>query len=199
MTWEAVSALAAVFTGVIIAATVLVGIRQLRLTQETLEHLRRATQLEGAMKINADLNSPEFHESQLFILNDLARCMEDPAFRATVKLAGMADTQLHKELIVMRAYERVGVYVRYGLIDGAVIYDYSLAVIIGTWEELADVTAIHRESLGPAMWENYEFLYEDGKAWQQRTNRTKHLRKYVPHWSRLGRAPTEVPDEPTPA
>src|SRR5690348_9536417 len=73
MTWEAVSALAAVFTGLIIAATVIVGVRQLRLTQETLEHLRRATQLEGAMKIYADLNSPEFRESQLFVLNDLAR------------------------------------------------------------------------------------------------------------------------------
>jgi len=198
MTWEAVSALAAVFTGLIIAATVIVGVRQLRLTQETLEHLRRATQLEGAMKIYADLNSPEFHESQLFVLNDLARCMEDPAFRDAVRLAGMADAQQHKELIVMRAYERVGVYVRYGLIDGAIIYDYSIPTIIGAWEELAEVVAIHREFLGPGLWENFQFLYDDGKAWQTRTNRTKHLRKYVPHWSRLGRAPMETPDEPTP-
>lgn len=200
MTWEAVSALAAVFTGLIIASTVLVGIRQLRLTQETLEHLRRATQLEGAMKIFEDLNSPEFRESQHFILNDLAQRMDDPAFRDTVGLVGIADIRQHKELTLMRAYERVGTYVRYGLIDGAIVYDYGLPVIAGTWEELAEVVAIHRNAMGNGLWENFEFLYTDGKAWQHRVKRAPaFLRKYVPHWSRLGRTPTEAPDEPTPA
>jgi hypothetical protein len=34
-------------------------LRQLRLTRDTLEHLRRATQLEGAMRIFADLNTQQ--------------------------------------------------------------------------------------------------------------------------------------------
>lgn len=47
MGWDAIGAIAAGVTAAIIAATVIVGIRQLRLTRDTLEHLRRATQLEG--------------------------------------------------------------------------------------------------------------------------------------------------------
>jgi hypothetical protein len=196
MNWEAVSALAAAFTGVVIAATVILGIRQLRLTRDTLEHLRRATQLEGAMQIFADLTTPQFRESQHFILNDLDRRMEDADFREGVHLVGMADLKLHKELHLMRTFERIGAYVRHGLIDGAIVYDVALPIIMSTWEELAEVTEIHRKSLGEGLWENFEFLYRDGKAWQSRSRAPGFLRQYVPHWSRLGTQPTiSSPDD----
>lgn len=185
MTWEEVSAMATAFTGVVIAITVLVGMRQLRLTRDTLEHLRRATQLEGAMQIFAEITAPDFRASQYFILNELSARMDDAAFRDTVRLVGAADLNVHKELHCMRTFEQIGAYVRNGLMDGVLIYDAFLPPIISTWEELGDVVKIHRESAGEGLWENYEFLYEDGKRWMERERPTDFLR---PRWAQEARS-----------
>jgi hypothetical protein len=159
--WEEISALATLFTGVAIVATVLLGIRQLRLTADQLDHLRRATQLEGAMKIFDDFNTPEFRESFFFIMNELAKQMEDETFRADVALIGIADNTVHKELHLMRTFERVGTYVKHGLIEGAIIYDYSQPPIVRSWDALAEVVRIHRAAHGEAFWENFELLYRE--------------------------------------
>jgi hypothetical protein len=185
VTWEAISATATAFTGIVIATTVLVGIRQLRLTRDTLEHLRRSTQLEGAMQIFAEITSGDFRASQYFILNDLAARMKDPQFRETVQLVGAADLDVHKELHLMRAFERIGAYVKNGLMDGALIYDVFLPPIVSSWEELTEVIRIHRESAGQGLWENYEFLYEDGKRWMGRVRSADFLR---PRWAQEARS-----------
>jgi hypothetical protein len=159
--WEEISALATLFTGVAIVLTVLLGIRQLRLTADQLDHLRRATQLEGAMKIFDDFNTAEFRESFFFIMSELPKRMEEPGFRADVALVGMADDTVHKELHLMRTFERVGTYVKNGLIEGAIIYDYFLPPIVRSWDALAEVVRIHRTTHGEAFWENFELLYRE--------------------------------------
>jgi len=182
MTWEAVAAIATAISALVIAATVFVGIRQVRLTRDTLEQLRRATQLEGAMQIFADLNTPEFRESHYFIRNDLkVRMRSDPVFFETVKRVGIADSKVHQELLVMRTFERIGAYVRNGLIDGAIIYDVALPVIVSCWEELADVIRIHREAAGIGLWENFEYLYHEGKKWMQRERTEAHFHRVALH------------------
>jgi hypothetical protein len=168
MTWEAITALATLGTGLAIVATVLLGIRQLQLTRAQLEHLRRATQLQGAMKIFDDLNSDEFWSSLHFIATDLAKRMTDPKFRDEVAFIGMADTDVHQELPLMRAFERIGTYVKHGLIDGPIIYDFVFPPIEKAWELLTDVVRIHRTAHGEAFWENFEMLYREGKRWEER-------------------------------
>ena len=59
----------------------LLGIRQLRLTRSQLEHLRGATQLQGAMKIFESLDAEEFWGSLHFIATELPKRMTDPQFR----------------------------------------------------------------------------------------------------------------------
>jgi len=168
MTWESVTALATVGTGVAIVATVLLGIRQLELTRAQLENLRRATQLQGALQIFEDLNSPEFWSSLHFIATELPRRMEDPKFREEVAMIGMADTKVHRELSLMRAFERIGTYVKYGLIDGPIIYDCALGPLEKSWDLLVEVVRIHRQTHGEGFWENFEMLYLDAKRWAAR-------------------------------
>lgn len=174
--WEAITAIATLCTGVAIVLTVLLGIRQLRLTGEHLAHLRRATQLEGAMTIFNDLFAPDFRESMRFVLNDLPERMKDPAFREGVERIGLADDTEHKELLILRSFERVGIYVKHGLIDGAIIYDLMLPPIARTWEALADVVRVHRALHGDGFWENFEFLYDEGEAWRRRTQDAAYLK-----------------------
>ncbi len=160
MTWEALTAVGTMLSALVIAVTVLLTARQLRITTQQLDHLRRATQLEGAMSIFADLSSPAFSEAQRFVTTELEQLMHDADFKKGVPLAGRADLTVHKEILFMRTWERIGAYVKHGLLDGEIIYDVALPVIKAGWDRLQDVIAIHREVIGPAMWENFEFIYK---------------------------------------
>lgn len=149
--WEALTALATLGTGIAIAITVLLGARQLFLTGNQLDQLRRATRLEGTMKIFDDLSTPPFLEAMRFIRHELAQRMNDSIFLSEVRFIGAADPETHKELTVLRMFERIGTYVKHGLLDGSMIYDCMLPPILTSWERLRDVVRIHREEGGFGM------------------------------------------------
>ncbi len=167
MNWEALTALGTIFSGLVIAATVVVAARQVRLTRTQLDHLRRATQLEGAMVVFGDLSEPSLLEARRFVRNELRERMKNETFRAEVSDLGGADDSVHREMIVLRMFERIGTYVKHGLLDGPIIYDLALPFILTSWDQLSEVVAIHRREAGAGLWENFQFLYEDGRRWQQ--------------------------------
>ena len=171
MSWEAVTAIATAFTGAVIAATVVVGARQLRLTRDTLDELRRATQLEGTMRVLDDIMGSEFRDAMRFVTNDLPAKMQEEPFRATVSRIGAEDSATHKELTVLRTLERVGSYIKYGLLDGDVIYDVSIPVFISAWECLQPVIEIHRRERGEGFWENFEYLYRASIRWREQSRK----------------------------
>ena len=158
LSWEAVSAIGSLASVVVIAVTVVVGARQLRVTQRQLEQLRSATQFEGTLTIFADLTTPEFFAAARFTISLLAEKMRDDAFRSEVTVIGLAEDGDHAELLVLRTFERVGTYVKHGLLDGAIVYDYAGPMIRETWSALVEVVEIHRRTGGTGMWENFEHL-----------------------------------------
>lgn len=167
VSWEAVSALAAAASAVVVVATVVVGIRQVRLAALQVEHLRRATQLEGTMAIFDELSSAEIRDAVRFVLYDLPTRMEDPAFRSGVAEIGLGDASIHRELIVLRTYEKIGTYVKHGLLDPVVLLDYFVPPLVRTWAQLSrhGIIATHRAERGAMMWENYEALAEAGRRY----------------------------------
>jgi hypothetical protein len=155
VTWEAVTAVSTAVTAVVIAATAVVGYRQLK-------HLRQATQLEGTLKIFDELGSEELRNARRFVWTDLHDKMQDPKFRAEIAAVGLTDEHVHRELQVLRAFEKIGTYVRYRFIDPEMICDYAGPWVRGTWEVLDDlgIIAEHRRNFGgPMLWENFERLY----------------------------------------
>ncbi|HZV76497.1 MAG TPA: hypothetical protein VFF63_01915 [Candidatus Babeliales bacterium] len=135
MDWSAISAIGTAATALVVAVTALFGFHQLKLTRIQLEQLRRATQLEGAVKIFDYLSSPSYLEARHFVATQLAASLEDPVFRQEVQL-GVIWTQnmstVHHEV---------------------------------AWEHLSPVVEIHRSVVHPRMWENFERLHEAAKAW----------------------------------
>lgn len=166
--WSAVSAVGTVLTGVVVAVTAVFGFRQLRLTRVQLEQLRRATQLDGAMKIFDDLHSPTYVEARHFVATELPKYLDDPIFRKEVEL-GMIWTEnpdtIHHEQIILRTFETVGSYVRRGLLDREVIVDTAAIPILLAWEHLSEVVELHRRTIHPRMWENFEKLHDEATAW----------------------------------
>jgi hypothetical protein len=190
MSWEALSALGSVLSASVIAVTVIfasrqvkVGARQAQLTNDQLNHLRRSTQLEGATRIFDEMDKAEFREAVRFVVHDLRAHMQDPAFRDAVGFPEAAPDSVHKENVVMRFFERVGAYVREGLLDGALIYTVVPTTILSTWEALSEVVAIQRRTISELKAENFEYLYrgtvewsrEHGYAFQPFSEKEKHV------------------------
>jgi hypothetical protein len=162
--WEAVTAIATAITAIVIAATVVVGYRQV-------QHLRRATQLQGTLTIFEELTRPEMRAARRFVVNDLPDRMKDPQFAAGIAAVGLADEDVHKELYLMRAFEKLGTYVRYRFIEPNVVCDFAGPWITDTWETLDELGIIttQRRSFGhDALWENFELLYNAVRDFDRR-------------------------------
>ncbi len=167
MGWESLTAIGTLISALVIAGTVVVAARQLKLTLVQLEHSRKSNDLLGAMSIFAKFEDPRFVDAYHFVINELPTALQDETFRRELIDFGVTDDR-HKELVVLRTMENVGGYVRYGLIDGNIIYDCNFPEIVGCWEGLREVVAAHRRAFGTNFWMNYEFLYNAAKAWAKK-------------------------------
>ncbi|MDQ6823194.1 MAG: hypothetical protein M3Z07_01645 [Candidatus Eremiobacteraeota bacterium] len=172
--WEAVTATGTVISALVIGITVIfaskqvrVGAEQAKITNAQLNHLRKSTQLQGAMEIFLEMDRPDFREAVRFVLHDLKERMTDEVFRSEVAFPEACDDTVHKENLVLRAFERIGAYVRGGLLDGDLLYTVVPTVILSTWEHLAAVVAIQRESISVLKAENFEYLYNGAKIWSR--------------------------------
>ena len=175
MIWEAMTGIGSMLSAIIIAITVILAARQVRvttdqvrLTNAQLEHLRRTTQLEGAMRIFDQLAAPDFREAVRFVVHDLRDRMKDDVFRHEVSFPELADDAVHKENVVHRMFERVGAYVKQGLLDGEILYTVDPMAILSTWENMSSVIAIQRSVISPKRGENFEYLYNGARDWAAR-------------------------------
>src|SRR6202140_5124838 len=110
ISWEALSAVGSAISSVAVLAAVIVAARQVRVGALQVQHLRKATQLDGTMKIFEKLASPEQQDARRFVAIDLPAKLEDPVYRAELGMMTMAP-QPHPEMTVLRLMEMVGTYV----------------------------------------------------------------------------------------
>jgi hypothetical protein len=162
------AAAASVVSSVAIIAAALFAARQVRVAASHVEHVRRTTQLEGTMKVFEMLGTHEQVRSRIFIRHTLAEQVKDDTFRALIPL-GREDAKVHKEWPTLSLMEMIGTYVKHGLLDGDILFDYCGRQIIEAWQQLVvcGVIEAFRESGGPMAWENFEYLYGRAQDWQR--------------------------------
>lgn len=178
MNWEALTAISTAFTGLVILLTVLFAARQVKALNEQsnamaaqLEHLRRATQLNGTLAIFDEIGAPEIAESYRFILNDFPERMKDERFRAEA-LQRAPDVSVHKEVLMLRHLERIGTLVKNGLVDADVLLDFMAAFIRDNWHQLRPLALEQRKLYDPQLWENFEHLANLAEAYSGAGNAT---------------------------
>jgi hypothetical protein len=175
MNWEAIAAVSTAFTGLVILATAIAAVREVRIageharaTRAQLEHLRKATQFEGALAVFSELDTPFQMKARHFVQFQLAERMKDERYREEVALIAGGDELEHHELTVLRCFERIGTYVRKGWVDSELVYMVASGRVITTWRALEEVVAIHRAITGPRFWENFERLYNECLEWMRK-------------------------------
>jgi hypothetical protein len=167
--WDAVTAVSSAVSAVVIVATVVVGYRQIRLAGDQLSHLRSATQLDGTMKVFAELESARFRAARLFVETELEQRMADPMFRDEILASYHAlDEGQHKEILVTELFEKIGTYARHELLDAVLIADYCGPVIRAMWTKLETSGYLEmRRRNNPYTLENFEFLYDAAMNWYE--------------------------------
>ena len=78
-----------------------------------------------------------------------AAALKDPEYRAELELLSYAKRP-HPELEVLRLMEMIGIYIKHGLIDEEIVFDYWSPAIVLSWPVLVDlgVIAAHRAAGG---------------------------------------------------
>ena len=159
MSWEALSAIATAFTGLVIMFTVIVGVRQARAALDQIGEAHRATQLDGMMRIFQWFDDPQFVSGRLYVMKELHERMKEPGFEEYLRDTSYAEFPWHKTLSTL---ERVGVFVRMGLLEGEPFYYNWGNMIILTWEKLAPLVELNRKTNdNPYLWKDTEWLAAD--------------------------------------
>lgn len=169
MTWEAVTAIAALLSAGVIAVSAVFALRQVK-------QLSRAAQLDGTMRIFAHFIDPEFIKARNFVFCELPEKLKDPMFVDELRRYKSVDLGRHPEYRVLLFLQLVGSLVENELVDGPGVYEFAQYSIVKSWEVLEAVVKLQRESLkNPYMWGGADFLYESAKRWLEEEARRRHL------------------------
>jgi len=177
MNWEALTAVSTAFTGLVILATVVYAARQVRALNEQsralgaqLEHLRRATQLDGTLAVFDELFSPDLTDAYRFIMTDFDERMKDERFHAEA-LERAPSTDVHKELYMLRHMERIGTLIKNDLLGAEALFDFANAFIRDNWRKLKPLALEQRRYFGEErLWENFEFMATQAEHYAGRRN-----------------------------
>ena len=151
MNAEWVTAIGTIGTFVVIAASAVAALIQLR-------HMRGSNQIVALTECRETLESPEFREAQRFVSYELPKRLEDPEERR--KLIDIPFKGEYEAIAtVANFFESMGLFVKAGIIDRKIACDFWGYVVLRNWHSLAPViTYVRRKVNVPALWENFEFL-----------------------------------------
>jgi hypothetical protein len=158
MSVELVNTLAAVGTFIVIGATAVAAVVQLR-------HMRASNQLGALLSLQRDFHSDDLQESFRFVQAELVYKMREPAFRAELERIGFIDARTHLEINVLNWFNELGTLLKNGLVEESAFLDLFSRLAVQYWEILAPAIAILRRRRGPAQYHSFEFLAIRARKW----------------------------------
>ena len=158
MSLELVSALAAVGTFVVIGATAVAAVIQLR-------HLRASNQLDALLTLEREFRSDDLQQSFRFVQNELSYKLGDPVYRGELERIGFIDSRAHLEVNVLNWFNELGSLLKNGLVDETAFMDLFSRLVVQYWEILAPAIAIMRRRRGPGQYHGFEYLAICGRKW----------------------------------
>jgi len=160
MSLETVNTLASVGTLLVIAATAIAAIAQLR-------HMRGSNQILALTECREVLESEAFSRAQRYISHELPELMKDPKIRVKFMNPPMEE-ELRAVNVVGNFFESMGSFVKHGIIDAEIACDLWSGIVIQSWYTLRPVLALMRRTSGVGLWENFEYLASISEEWTEK-------------------------------
>ena len=187
MSLEVISTAAAIGTFVVIAATAVAALIQLR-------HMRSSNQIEAQLAINALIQSDEFRNAEM-VLEGLPEMIADPAIAWAFR--GRVTATLPPQVIEMRKaarlvgsnLENIGNMIRNRLTDQRLFIEQFGNTVSQAWDLLEPLTRVRRKFMKEhdAIWEDFEYLTILSREWMQTQGSAfpKNRRRLLPPWTDL--------------
>jgi len=157
MSQESLATTAAVGTFIVIAATAIAAVVQLR-------HLRAQNQLTGLLTVLARVEDPQFNEWVDGARAIIASRISDPAYRRSIT-DGTFERKDNPWLNLANSYDWVGSLVKHKLIPEEAMLDVYTSRVEQAWNIIESVVPLVRKRGGPATWENFEYLVVRAREW----------------------------------
>jgi hypothetical protein len=161
MSWEAVSALSALGTLIVVAGSAIAAIAQIR-------HLRVGNQINAAVTLLERWSSREFREMSNFVFDGrLDEKLKDPKYRAELERPTV-DRLAHPEVALCDVWEQIGTVVKLGHASEETFIELVGFICIDAWNKLSPVIAIIRRTRGPFAYDNFEYVASRAMMWEAR-------------------------------
>lgn len=172
---EWVTAIATVFTALVIGASALAALFQLR-------HMRKSNEIDIIDKWTQTIESAQFEQARWFVTRDLQEILADPQ-RVRALSWNPLPAELSKIRVICNHFESVGAFVKLGSVDARIACELWAYVVLDCWRAIAPLAALVRHRIGrDAVWENFEYLAVLAQA---------HLKAHP-----VGTYPTDAPRMP---
>lgn len=163
MSLELVNTLATLGTFLVIAATAIAAIVQLR-------HARSSNHIATLNELRETSESPEFQAAAHFVQTQLSAKLQDAAFRYQIATPAARAPEMRSLFAMTKLignyYEGMGIVVKMRLVDKEAILAFWADAITQNWDRLAPVAAITRRRVGDSLWENFEYLTVLAQDWK---------------------------------
>ena len=183
LNWEEISAVSTFVTMIVIAASAIAAVIQLR-------HMRAGNAITGFLGFMDGWSSPHARELQRFIFGgELDRRLTDPDYRAEIE-RGSIDRLAHPEVEYLDFWESLGMFVKLGYFVEAAVMESGGPTSIIAWERLKPVIALIRRKRGPTAYDNFEFLVSRAMMWE-----AKHPEGFFPRGTPHLPVPDPFPED----
>lgn len=150
MSADWVTAIATAGTFVVIAASAIAALMQLR-------HMRTGNQISAYNECRETMEGAEFREALAFIRNELPRRFADPATVAAVTASALQNEYSGIRLVA-NLFESMGLFVKAGMMDEKIACELWSGIVLASWQNLRPLTAALRARHGPGIWINFEYM-----------------------------------------
>ncbi|MBV8082586.1 MAG: DUF4760 domain-containing protein [Candidatus Eremiobacteraeota bacterium] len=161
MSLELVSAISSVFTAVVIGATAIAAIIQLR-------HMRMNNQINALLTVQAEFDAEGYRDADLLVRKEFPEILNDEGFceyliallndQPSVENARYGEARVAARL-VSNIYENLGTLVKRNIFDRDLFLDTYSFIIAIAWDGLEGFVALVRATTGQqSIYENFEFI-----------------------------------------
>lgn len=147
---EWVTAIATVFTALVIAASALAALLQIR-------HLRTGNQISAYNECRETMESAEFREALAFIRNEIPQRLADASIVAAVTASALRNEYAGIRLVA-NLFESMGLFVKTGMMDERIACELWSGIVLDAWNNLRPLTTALRKRHGPGIWINFEYM-----------------------------------------
>lgn len=174
MNWEELSALSTFITMLVIAASAIAALVQLR-------HMRAGNAIAGFVGFLDKWSTPEARQIANYVFSDaMKQKLADPNYLNELLANPVVDRLANPEFDYLDFWESIGVFVKLGYFAEDVVLESGGPMAIRAWDVLMPVIAIVRSARDSTVYDNFEYLVSRAMMWE-----AKHpegvFPKHTPH------------------